>query len=136
MTQLHFQPIKGKALGIIDALLHTEEVALMEGKMQRIIRLVIEELVANVVSYAYPDDTDDYLDVEIIRDETSITLRFRDGGVPFNPLDVASPDIKLPMEQRKIGGLGIFLVINKMDTVDYEYTRGENVLTLKKCLDV
>ena len=91
-----------------------------------------EELVMNIVQYAYPDGGDDYLDVEIERDDNRITLRFRDGGVPFNPLELASPDISLPIEQRGIGGLGFFIVTKKMDSVKYEYTDGENVLTVMK----
>ena len=131
MTQLHFRPIKGKALDIIDAILRTEEVASV-GELLGIIRLAAEELVVNIVDYAYPEGGDDYLDVEIVRDEESITLRFRDGGVPFNPLAKESPDTSLPIEQRRIGGLGIFLVAKKMDSVEYEHVDGENVLTVKK----
>ena len=126
-TRLHFQPIQGKTVDIIEAILQTEEAA-STGDELNVIRLVAEELVVNIVDYAESD----YLDVEIIRDEESITLRFRDGGIPFNPLANELPDITLPLEQRRIGGLGIFLVINKMDAVEYEYTDGENVLTISK----
>ena len=131
---MHFQPIQGKSLDIIDAVLRTEEVASL-GKALGIIRLVTEELVVNIVNYAYADATDglptatDYLDVEIQRDADSITLRFRDGGVPFNPLAREVPDTSLPLEKRRIGGLGIFMVVEMMDSVSYEYTNGENVLT-------
>lgn len=138
-TRLHFQPIQGKALDIVDAILQTTEVASL-GDALGIIRLVVEELVVNIVDYAYSEVADcnspttDYLDVEIERHQKSITLRFRDGGVPFNPLAKESPDTSLPLEQRRIGGLGIFLVIKKMDSVEYEYTDGENVLTVMKKL--
>ena len=131
LNRLHFHPINGKALDIITAILHTEEVASV-GKAFDVIRLVAEELVMNIVQYAYPDGGDDYLDVEIERDDNRITLRFRDGGVPFNPLELASPDISLPIEQRRIGGLGFFIVTKKMDSVKYEYIDGENVLTVMK----
>lgn len=131
-TRLHFQPIQGKALDIIDAILQTEEVATV-GEAQGVIRLVAEELVVNVVDYAYPDGCNDYLDVEIMRDDNSITLCFRDGGVPFNPLAKETPDTSLPLEERRIGGLGILMVIKKMDSVEYAYNNGENVLTVTKC---
>ena len=126
MNRLHFHPIRGKALAIVAAILQTEEVASV-GKAYGVIRLVTEELVVNIVDYAYPEGGDDYLDVEI-------TLCFRDGGIPFNPLDQPPPDISLPMEQRPIGGLGFFIVTKKMDSVTYEYTGGENVLTVMKKL--
>ena len=131
--RLHFHPIRGKALAIVAAILQTEEVASV-GKAYGVIRLVTEELVVNIVDYAYPEGGDDYLDVEIERDEERITLCFRDGGVPFNPLDQPPPDISQPMEQRPIGGLGFFIVTKKMDSVTYEYTGGENVLTVMKKL--
>ena len=131
MTRLHFQPIKGKTLDIIDAILQTEEVA-SAGDMQRPVRLAVEELVVNIVDYAYPDSDKGYLGIDITRDEGGITLRFIDGGVPFNPLQTDMPDTSLPISQRKIGGLGILFVTKVMDSVTYEYAGGQNILTVKK----
>jgi len=131
MTRLHFQPIKGKTLDIIDAILQTEEVA-SAGDMQHPVRLAVEELVVNIVDYAYPDSDEGYLDVDITSDEGGITLRFCDGGVPFNPLQEDPPDTTLPISQRKIGGLGILFVTKVMDSVTYEYAGGQNILTVKK----
>ena len=74
MPLLHFQPIQDKTVDIIDAILQTEEVASLEEELN-VIRLVIEELVVNVVDYSGST----YLDVELKRDENSITLQFRDG---------------------------------------------------------
>lgn len=125
MKRLHFQPIQGKASDIIDAILHTEEVASL-GNISRIIHLVVEEVVVNIESYSCSE----YLDVEIIRQPERITFRFRDGGVPFNPLEIDAPDTTIPMGQRQIGGLGIYLVIKKAESVAYEYTNGENVFTV------
>lgn len=127
MTRLHFQPIQGKSLDILDAIIKNEEVASADdvwGKLS----VVVEELVLNIVDYA----NSDYLDVEIIRDEKSITLRFHDGGIPFNPLEKEEPDFTIPLEDRKIGGLGIFMVTKYMDTVTYERTGEENILTVRK----
>lgn len=105
------------------------------GEVYGVIRLVTEELVLNIVNYAYPNNDNGYLDVEIMRDENSITLRFHDGGVPFNPLEKEPPDITLPLYERKIGGLGILMVIREMDSTEYEYTEGENVMTVSKTLN-
>ena len=127
MTRLHFQPIQGRSLDILDAIIKNEEVASADdvwGKLS----VVVEELVLNIVDYA----NSDYLDVEIIRDEKCITLRFHDGGIPFNPLEKEEPDFTIPLEDRKIGGLGIFMVIKYMDTVTYERTGEENILTVRK----
>ena len=127
MTRLHFQPIQGKAPSIIRAILQTEEVASL-GDMRDDIRLVAEELVVNIADYSGSD----YLDVEIERSGELVTFRFRDGGVAFNPLEKEPPDITQPWEQRRIGGLGIYLVLKKMDKVEYARADGENVLTMMK----
>ena len=127
MTRLHFQPIQGEAPSIIRAILQTEEVASL-GDMRDDIRLVAEELVVNIADYSGSD----YLDVEIERSLEQITLRFCDGGVPFNLLEKEPPDITQPWEQRRIGGLGIYLVLKKMDKVEYARADVENVLTMMK----
>lgn len=127
MTKLHFQPIQGKATQIVDAILHTEEIASLTSE-RNIIRLVVEELIVNIVNYSGSD----YIDIELKRDENSITLCFRDNGIPFNPLKRVMPDTTLPLEKRQIGGLGIYLVIKKTDAISYEYTNGENILTVSK----
>lgn len=130
MTRLHFQPIQGKTPDIINTILQAEEMASV-GDAWNVLNVVAEELVVNVVSYSHSD----YLDVDIIRDEKSITLRFHDGGVPFNPLKKDPPDFSIPFEEREIGGLGIFMVKEYMDEVGYEYTGGENILTVIKLIE-
>ena len=131
MRRLRFQPIAGRTEEIIDAILQTEEVASC-GKALYAVHLVCEELVVNVVSYAYPPEAEGYLVVEIERTDTCLTIRFRDGGVAFNPLSKKMPDVSLPLEKRPIGGLGIFLTRKLMDDVSYERVQDENVLTIKK----
>ena len=95
------------------------------------IRLACEEVVVNIASYAYPDDAEGFIDIDI-RKTDRIILRFEDGGVPFNPLNYEEPDITLPWEERRIGGLGIYLVMKKMDAVRYEYANDRNILTIEK----
>ena len=135
MTRLHFQPIQGKSTDIINAILHHQELALVDEVLYCKLHVVLDELVTNIVNYAYPDGKNDYLDVEMTHGDELVTIRFRDGGVPFNPLEKAPPDTTLPMNQRPIGGLGLLLVIQKVNTIAYEYIDSENVLTitLKSC---
>ena len=64
-----------------------------------------------------------------------LTLQFRDRGKPFNPLAKANPDLKLPLESRPVGGLGIYMVKQFVDEVDYAYRDGFNILTLRKNID-
>ena len=125
MTQLHFQPIQGKTLGIIDAIMRTEEVVSLNDNMWRIIRMVVEELVVNIVDYSGSN----YMDVEISCEKDRFTMCYRDGGVPFNPLKNEPPDFSLPVAQRQVGGLGIYLALTSMDTAEYEFVNGENVFT-------
>ncbi len=86
----------------------------------------------NVTSYAYPDDVEGFIDIEIEKTDQRIVMRFKDGGAPFNPLERPKPDTKLHWKKRRIGGLGIFLVIKKMDAVRYAYADNHNVLTIEK----
>ena len=130
MTRLHFQPIQGRTPDILEAILQTEEMASV-GDVWNMLNVAVEELVVNVINYSHSD----YLDVEIIRDEKSIVLRFHDGGVPFNPLEKDPPDFSIPFEDRQIGGLGIFMVKEYMDEVGYEHAGGENILTVMKLIE-
>ena len=134
MSELHFQPIKGKSREILNAILQTPEVTSCNLKDALVLRLACEEVVMNVTSYAYPEGTDGFLDVEIEKDDNRIVIRFKDGGKPFNPLAQEKPDTKLPWKLRHIGGLGIFLIIKKMDDTRYAYVDNKNVLTIEKVI--
>lgn len=134
MSELHFQPIKGKAREILKAILQTSEIASCGKKLILDLRLACEEIVMNVTSYAYPDGSEGYLDVEIEKTEDRIVICFKDGGKPFNPLEQKKPDTKLSWIQRSIGGLGIFLVTKTMDNVHYAYVDNQNVLTIEKLI--
>ena len=133
MSELQFQPIKGRAREILHTILQTPEVSSCSKKEVLLLRLACEEIVMNVTSYAYPEDADGFLDVEIEKADR-IVIRFKDGGKPFNPLAQKKPDVKLSWMQRRIGGLGIYLVTKKMDHVDYAYVDNQNVLTIEKLI--
>ena len=134
MSELHFQPIKGKAREILRAILQTPEVFSCSEKVVFAFRLACEEIVMNVTSYAYPEGFDGFLDVFIQRTINHVIIRFEDGGTPFNPLEQPPPDTTISWEHRSIGGLGILLVIKKMDDVRYAYVDNKNVLTLEKVI--
>ena len=130
MSTFHFQPIKGQARQILSAILKSPEVDSCGQRVIMMLRLVCEEIVMNVTMYAYPEDSEGFLDVDIQKTDR-ITIRFEDGGVPFNPLEQKKPNTKLSWKQRRIGGLGIFLILRKMDDVRYAYENHKNVLTIE-----
>jgi anti-sigma regulatory factor (Ser/Thr protein kinase) len=93
--------------------------------------LSCEEVILNIVSYAYPGG-DGQLDISW-EDDTErrlLNVTFEDSGVPFDPLQKEEPDLSIPMQERKIGGLGIMMVRKLMDEVQYAYADGKNRLTI------
>ena len=131
MSKLHFQPIKEQASKILEEILNSPEISSCTKDVVMKLKLACEELVVNVTSYAYPDGTEGFLDVDIQKNDR-IVVRFEDGGVPFNPLEREDPDTTLAWDERPIGGLGIFLVRSTMDDVRYAYEDHKNVLTIEK----
>ena len=99
------------------------------------INIAIDELYGNIASYAYGEENGE-VTVIIEGDSTpgAVSISFQDEGKPFNPLESREPDITLPARERKIGGLGIFMVKKSMDDVRYEYRDGKNILTIRKTL--
>ncbi|PKL44940.1 MAG: ATP-binding protein [Candidatus Riflebacteria bacterium HGW-Riflebacteria-2] len=98
------------------------------------IRLAMEEILVNIISYAYPEKSGS-IDIDCSPaegDKTGITIEVKDLGVPFNMLEKEDPDITLPMEDRQIGGLGIFFAKQIMDSLTYERSGNANILRLTK----
>ena len=102
-------------------------------KVRSKIRMAVEELYVNVSLYAYPA-ADGWVEIRGSVEDGMATFQLIDGGKPFNPLAKQDPDILLSGEERNIGGLGIFMVKNMVDELEYEYQDGCNRLTLRKQL--
>ncbi|MBR2215616.1 MAG: ATP-binding protein [Selenomonadaceae bacterium] len=96
--------------------------------------LVVEELFVNVASYAYETEGDFTLRGKLDPAEAKVELKFIDAGKPYNPLEKAEPDLDLSLEERDIGGLGIFLVKKNVDDIEYQRSDGQNILTIRKRL--
>ena len=95
--------------------------------------VAIEEVFVNVAHYAYADGNGTaVLDVGFDKDTRDVTFVLSDSGKPFDPLKKPDPDITLSVEERQIGGLGIFIVKKTMDSVTYSYENGKNILTMIK----
>lgn len=99
------------------------------------LQIAVEELFVNIASYAYaPGHGDAVIGCRVEEDPPSITVQLRDWGKPFDPLAKKDADVTLSAEDRDIGGLGIYMVKNSMDAVDYKREDGQNVLTIRKNL--
>lgn len=99
------------------------------------LQIAVEELFVNIASYAYaPGHGDAVIGCRVEEDPPSITVQLRDWGKPFDPLAKKDADVTLSAEDRDIGGLGIYMVKNSMDAVDYKRENGQNVLTIRKNL--
>lgn len=95
--------------------------------------IAIDEIVSNIVYYAYGEKTGTVtVRIEALQEENGVQLMFLDSGVPYDPLTRQDPDISAEIEERKEGGLGIFLVRKTMDDMKYEYKDGQNCLTIRK----
>ena len=102
-------------------------------KAQMQIDVAIDELLANIASYAYDLDAGEVTErMDFDADTRMVSLTFIDRGVPYDPLAKPDPDVTLAVEQREVGGLGIFLVKKTMDDMTYVRRDGRNELTIRK----
>lgn len=101
----------------------------MKGQMQ--LNIVIDELLGNIINYAYPEGDGDAI-FRLEEDNGYVRITFIDHGIPYNPLAKEDPDITLSAEERRIGGLGIFMAKKLTDRMEYRYEDGRNILTVWK----
>jgi sigma-B regulation protein RsbU (phosphoserine phosphatase) len=100
------------------------------------VNMVFDELLNNVISYAYGDEEEHSIEVIVERSGEQLSISISDDGVPFNPFTREDPDTTLSLEERDIGGLGIHLVKKVMDEANYQRRHNRNIVTLIKNLDV
>lgn len=104
-------------------------------KTEARIDIAIDEIYSNIVKYGYEEEGREVtVSFDVSEEPLVMTLCFLDEGKPFNPLESRDPDTTLSAKERKIGGLGIFMVKKTMDDIRYEYRDGKNILTIRKTL--
>ena len=113
----------------------TAEQANLDPSVTMTLTLAIEEAVANIMKYAYPEGEVGSIEINAIINDGSLSFTIKDSGTPFDPTQVKKADITLSAEDREIGGLGIHLIRNIMDTVEYHHTSDQNILTLTKNIE-
>ncbi|MGC9444571.1 MAG: ATP-binding protein [Candidatus Methanospirareceae archaeon] len=96
------------------------------------LQLAVDEACSNIIKYGYAAATGEENTIKICcsRRDGAITVEIRDKGKPFDPTTVAPPDLDASLEERQIGGLGIYFMKKLTDEISYAYEDGQNVLTM------
>lgn len=99
------------------------------------INLILEEIITNIVFYAYDDNKDHSIIVSLEKVNDTISIFVEDDGKPFNILEAEDPKLEdLDVEQRQIGGLGIHFVKKLADKIVYDRKEGKNILHIVKSI--
>ncbi len=119
-------------LSFVDGILEEHDCPV---KTQMQIDIAVEEIFVNIAHYAYdPGEGSADIEAGVSGDPAEFVISFYDSGKPYNPLAREDPDITLGLEERQIGGLGIFMVKKYMDKLEYDYKNGQNIFTIHKTL--
>ena len=94
------------------------------------VNLAIEEIVTNIIKYGYDDTAPHTISVNLTLFPDTIRLQLKDEGHPFDPLQTPEPEIHVPMDQRKLGGLGLHLVRETVSRIAYRRKNGANLLEM------
>lgn len=96
--------------------------------------LILEELYTNTITHGASDGHDIFIEVNLGIDKNELVMIYKDNGIPFNVLELPDPDLTASIENREVGGLGVYYVKTLTDSVEYEYLEKQNVLKMKKKL--
>ncbi|MCK4338693.1 MAG: ATP-binding protein [Candidatus Cloacimonetes bacterium] len=100
------------------------------------VNLTLDELITNIISYGYEDEDEHKIIVTIWLNGNQLKLKIVDDGLPFNPLTIQEPDhLTQTLDDRPMGGLGIYLVRKLMDHLEYKREQNKNMLLLTKLID-
>lgn len=108
----------------------------LDMKLQSQLNLALEEAVVNVINYAYPAGKDGKIRLHVSSNGVEICFTLSDAGQPFDPTLVPEADTTQSVEERPIGGLGIFLIRKIMNEVSYRYKDNQNELTMIKNINI
>ena len=98
------------------------------------LNLAVEEAVVNVINYAYPEGVEGDIELCAYKTSDSVVFELKDQGIAFDPTKVGEADTTSDLDERQIGGLGIFLTKEMMDIVEYRRDGNTNILTMKKTI--
>lgn len=96
------------------------------------IKLCVDEILTNIINYGFPNEQTQTIEIEYEITAEKFYIKITDNGIEFDPLSKEEPNLELNLDERKIGGLGIFFVKKYMDNCDYKRENNNNILTLSK----
>ena len=96
------------------------------------IRLALEEIFSNIVFYGFQDQDEHQIAISFSLKNNTLILEIKDDGIPFNPLEFKTPDLEIPIEERKTGGMGIHIAGELVDEIEYFRKQNNNILVMKK----
>jgi anti-sigma regulatory factor (Ser/Thr protein kinase) len=98
------------------------------------VNLLLDEIVVNIISHGYDDELEHQIRVTLTLERDMLSIRVEDDGRPFDPLEAPAPNLDLPIEQRAVGGLGIYIARSIADQMQYRREGNLNILTITKRL--
>jgi anti-sigma regulatory factor (Ser/Thr protein kinase) len=96
------------------------------------VRLALEEVVSNIINYGFEDNYEHQISIEMNLQGEILTMKIKDDGKPFNPLEVKNTNLEKPLDERETGGMGIYIVQQLMDELRYSREKDNNILFLRK----
>ncbi len=103
----------------------TKESGLDQGEIFHLV-MAVDEACSNIIKYSNSDEIDIKCEVE----DEQVVVKIADEGLAFNPLEAPAPDLNAPLEEREVGGLGIYFIKTLMNEVKYERYGEKNILTM------
>jgi anti-sigma regulatory factor (Ser/Thr protein kinase) len=98
----------------------------------RAVNLSLDELITNTMTYGFDSVAEAHIEVALSLEKTTLTVRLTDAGKEFDPTTAPEPDIDADIDDRPIGGLGVYFARQMMDSIAYQRRDGQNVVTLVK----
>ncbi len=136
MKESEFSATKEALHEILEAVEHEISKYVGERRLKNRLKVSAEEILTNIISYAYPDTGGKiYVSCEFLNEKQELRFEFVDEGIPYNPLEEQPEvDLEADLDSRSIGGLGIFIYMTVMDHLEYKYENGQNHLIACKKL--
>ncbi len=104
----------------------------LSGEVTQDIHLALEEIFSNIVFYGFHDQDEHQIVISLSLRNNTLVLEIKDDGIPFNPLESKMPDLDIPIEERKTGDMGIHIVRELVDEIEYFRKQNKNILVIKK----